>query len=43
MLKELGQQALLELSDMMKRPLKILASLSNQEMEIGVEINFLSK
>jgi hypothetical protein len=28
---------------MMKRPLKVLASLGHQEVDMGVEINFLSE
>jgi hypothetical protein len=42
-LEELGHQAVLELSEMMKRPLKVLASLGHQEVDMGVEINFLSE
>ena len=42
-LEELGQQAVLELSDMMKRPLKVLASLGNQEVGMGMEIYLLSE
>jgi hypothetical protein len=37
-LEELGQQAVLELSEMMKRPLKVLASFGHQEVDMGVEI-----
>ena len=36
-LEELGHQAVLELSDMMKRPLKFLASLGNQTVEVRVK------
>jgi len=32
-LEELGHQAVLELSEMMKRPLKVLASLGHQEVD----------
>ena len=34
-LEELGQQAVLELSEMMKRPLKVLAALGRQEVDMG--------
>jgi len=30
-------------SDVMKRPLRVFTSLCHQEMDMGVEINFLSK
>jgi ABC-type multidrug transport system ATPase subunit len=34
-LEELGHQAVLELSEMMKRPLKVLASLGHQEVDMA--------
>jgi hypothetical protein len=38
-LEELGQQAVMELSEMMRRPLKVFASLGYQEVDMRVEIN----
>jgi len=38
-LEELGQQAVMELSEMMRRPLKVFASLGYQEADMRVEIN----
>ena len=41
--KELGQEAVLEGSEMMKGPLRVLTALSHQEVKMGVEIHFLSE
>jgi hypothetical protein len=39
-LKEVGQEAVLEGSEVMKPPLRVLASLGRQEVAMGVKINF---